>query len=391
MQTTKYYEEFKRYYALAEDQQGKTNLGWQDYEGSTEDDLMNNVQLYDVVERKLAGFSQIMNDAFYGKSKDHPYYDKIQAGHSTKQRTYMLDKWEGRQSVYGLREWLYVFLIHRVTGSAINYGTIPSGYHNTILFDLYQCDTVKEMTKLVPHYRKTFYTSIGYQFPRFPKPPTGFHRNNYNADLVEYKRGGDYYLAEFAPRLVDDMATWLESGKKRDFREMGDWMFDWNTKNGLVKYKFQYAAYLADIADWLPQFVNRESLFYYGTNAVECISYMTEGKKKDEKTLDNVMKMIYEDLGSLPYNAEDVCCDFIRWVENYIRPGAHYDNLDRDKIWSSSKILDHPCGRQKAMLDLKLVESFNTLNYHPSDLKVIESNNLTIDKYKNMVNNVLLG
>ena len=56
MQTTKYYEEFKRYYALAEDQQGKTNLGWQDYEGSTEDDLMNNVQLYDVVERKLAGF-----------------------------------------------------------------------------------------------------------------------------------------------------------------------------------------------------------------------------------------------------------------------------------------------------------------------------------------------
>ena len=57
---------------MAEDQQGKTNLGWQDYEGSTEDDLMNNVQLYDVVERKLAGFSQIMNDAFYGKSKEHP-------------------------------------------------------------------------------------------------------------------------------------------------------------------------------------------------------------------------------------------------------------------------------------------------------------------------------
>ena len=79
MQTTKYYEEFKRYYALAEDQQAKTNLGWQDYDGSTEDELMNNVQLYDVVERKLAGFSQIVNDAFYGKSKDHPYYDKIQA------------------------------------------------------------------------------------------------------------------------------------------------------------------------------------------------------------------------------------------------------------------------------------------------------------------------
>ncbi len=375
MQTTKYYEEFKRYYKLAEDQQAKTNLGWQDYEGSTTDDLMNNIQLYDVVERKLAGFSQIVNDAFYGKSDEHPYYDKIQAGHAANQRKYMIEKWDGRREVYGLREWLYIFLVHRITGSAINYGTIPSGYHNTILFDLYQYDTVDEMAKIIPHYRKTFYTSIGYQFPKFPKPPAG------------YKRGGDYYLSTYAPRLVNEMATWLESGGKRDFREMGDWMFAWNEANGLCRYKFQYAAFLADIADWFPEFVNKESLFYYGTNAVECISYLTEGKKKDQKTLDNVMYMIYEDLGSVPYNAEDVCCDFIRWVENYIRPGAHYDSVDRDTVWSSCTIKDHPAGRQKAMLDLGLVESFNTLNYHPSDLKVLDANNLTIPEYKKMVNN----
>jgi hypothetical protein len=375
MQTTKYYEEFKRYYKLAEDQQAKTNLGWQDYEGSTTDDLMNNIQLYDVVERKLAGFSQIVNDAFYGKSDEHPYYDKIQAGHAANQRKYMIEKWDGRREVYGLREWLYVFLVHRITGSAINYGTIPSGYHNTILFDLYQYDTVDEMAKIIPHYRKTFYTSIGYQFPKFPKPPEG------------YKRGGDYYLSTYAPRLVNEMATWLESGGKRDFREMGDWMFAWNEANGLCRYKFQYAAFLADIADWFPEFVNKESLFYYGTNAVECISYLTEGKKKDQKTLDAVMHMVYEDLGSVPYNAEDVCCDFIRWVENYIRPGAHYDSVDRDTVWSSCTIKDHPAGRQKAMLDLGLVESFNTLNYHPSDLKVLDANNLTIPEYKKMVNN----
>jgi len=372
MKTTKYYEEFKRYYKLAEDQQGKTNLGWQDYDGSTSDDLMNNVQLYDVVERKLAGFSQIINDAFYGSSTDHPYYDKIQAGHSDNKRKYMILKWDNRKNVYGLREWLYVFLVHRITGSAINYGTIPSGYHNTILFDLYTCDTVDEMAKMIPHYRKTFYTSIGYQFPKFPKPPEG------------YKRGGDYYLSTYAPRLVDEMASWLESGGKRDFREMGDWMFEWNEKNGLCRYKFQYAAFLADLADWFPEFVNTESHFYYGTNAVECISYLIEGKKKDQNTLDSVMDMVYEDLGSVPYNAEDVCCDFIRWVENYVRPGSHYDHVDRDAIWSSCSIKDHPRGRQKAMLDLGLVESFNTLKYHPSDLKVLEINNLSIGEYQGL-------
>ena len=372
MKTTKYYEEFKRYYKLAEDQQGKTNLGWNDYEGSTSDDLMNSVQLYDVVERKLASFSQIVNDAFYGSSTDHPYYDKIKAGHADNKRKYMIAKWDDRKNVYGLREWLYVFLVHRITGSAINYGTIPSGYHNTILFDLYTCDTVDEMAKMIPHYRKTFYTSIGYQFPKFPKPPEG------------YKRGGDYYLSTYAPRLVDEMASWLESGGKRDFREMGDWMFEWNEKNGLCRYKFQYAAFLADLADWFPEFVNTESHFYYGTNAVECISYLIEGKKKDQNTLDSVMDMVYEDLGSVPYNAEDVCCDFIRWVENYVRPGSHYDHVDRDAIWSSCSIKDHPRGRQKAMLDLGLVESFNTLKYHPSDLKVLEINNLSIGEYQGL-------
>jgi len=372
MKTTKYYEEFKRYYKLAEDQQGKTNLGWNDYEGSTSDDLMNSVQLYDVVERKLAGFSQIVNDAFYGSSTDHPYYDKIKAGHADNKRKYMIAKWDDRKNVYGLREWLYVFLVHRITGSAINYGTIPSGYHNTILFDLYTCDTVDEMAKMIPHYRKTFYTSIGYQFPKFPKPPEG------------YKRGGDYYLSTYAPRLVDEMASWLESGGKRDFREMGDWMFEWNEKNGLCRYKFQYAAFLADLADWFPEFVNTESHFYYGTNAVECISYLIKGKKKDQNTLDSVMDMVYEDLGSVPYNAEDVCCDFIRWVENYVRPGSHYDHVDRDAVWSSCSIKDHPRGRQKAMLDLGLVESFNTLKYHPSDLKVLEINNLSIGEYQGL-------
>ena len=87
-----------------------------------------------------------------------------------------------------------------------------------------------------------------------------------------------------------------------------------------------------------------------------------------------------------PRKLKDYPKSFIKGLED--RYGKV--NLDRDLIWSSCVIKDHPSGRQKAMLDLGLVESFNTLNYHPSDLKVLESNNLTIDKYKNMVNSVLL-
>ena len=141
---------------------------------------------------------------------------------------------------------------------------------------------------------------------------------------------------------------------------------------------------VADIADWYPQFVNKESHFYYGTNAVECISYLAKPtiKMKKEVFLDKVMDKIYEDTKSFPYNAEDVCCDFIRWVENYMRPGAHYSHVDMDTVFSSSKIKDHPFGRQKAMLELGLVDTFNNRKHHPSDDTVLKEVSMSIEEYK---------
>ena len=85
--TTPYYEEFLRYYQMAKTQQEECNLGIIKHaDSSVPDDLMKHVELYDVVERKYAGFSQIVNDVFYGFSEDHPYWNKMTQGHMTKQR-----------------------------------------------------------------------------------------------------------------------------------------------------------------------------------------------------------------------------------------------------------------------------------------------------------------
>ena len=389
--TTPYYDEFKYYFKLAKDQQDKSNLGHIPHKDSQlNDPLMETIELYDVVERKFAGFSQIVNDAFYGWSEDHPYWSRMDAGLYTKQRKEVATKWTNKRDTFGLPEWLYVFILHRVCGSAINYGTKPSGYHNTLLFDLWQSDTIEEMCDQVRFANKTFYTSIGYQFPAFPKPPKpkveAAPLFGIEGDYV-YKRGGDYFLCEFAPRLARELATFLEtSDKKLDLREIGDWMFDWNKSNNLRVYRFQYAAIIADIADWFPEFVNTESMFYYGTNAVECIGYLADtpnGKgKKSEEFLDGVMKLIYEETGSVPYNAEDVACDFIRWIENYVRPGADYADVNMDTLWNSSSIKDHPYGRQKAMLDLGLVETFNGIKNHPSDDAVLKAANISLEDYK---------
>lgn len=379
---TAYYDEYLRYYDLANRQQALCNLGTKPYiESNMGDDLLEHVELYDVVERKYAGFSQIINDVFYGWTPEHPYWHKMSIGLHTTQRSTVAKNWTGKHSDFLLPEWLYVFIVHRICGSGINYSFKPSGYYNTILFNLYRCKTIEEMVLMIKNYPVSFYTSVGYQFPQFPKLPAG----------SDYKKGGDYYLGEFAPRLARDLANYLENGGKKDLREIGSFMLDWNTKNGLKQYRFQYAAIVADIADWYPQFVNKESPFYYGSNAVECISYLAinTNKQKQELFLDSVMEKIYEDTNAYPYNAEDVCCDFIRWVENYIKPGADYDHLNRDNIWSSCKIKDHPFGRQKAMLQLGLISSFNTLNVHPADSYILDMVGMSVVEYKRRVNELV--
>lgn len=377
---TKYYDDFLDYFAKAKDQQFKCNVpNFEEHLNSNmNDDLMENVELYDVVERKYAGFSQIVNDIFYGWTDKHPYWDKMQAGLATKQRELVAKNWTNKE--HTLEEWLFLFILHRVTGSAINYGTKPSGYHNTLLFKLHLAENIEDMKKIIKaegKMGKPFYTSIGYQFPAFPKP------------TAEYKKGGDYFLCEYAPKLANELANFLMVGDKKDLREVGQFMLDWNVYHDLRQYKFQYAAVVADIADWFPQYVNKESHFYYGSNAIECISYLANPtvRMKKEDFLDEVMNHIYNDTGSLPYNAEDVCCDYIRWVENYIRPGDDYDHLDLDEIWSSSSIKDHPRGRQKAMLDLGIVKTFNGIKAHPSDTKILDDAKIEIGEYKLMVNN----
>ena len=365
--TTPYYEEFLRYYQMAKTQQEECNLGRIKHaDSSVNDELMKHVELYDVVERKYAGFSQIVNDVFYGFSEDHPYWDKMKDGLMTKQREIISNNWTGKRSVFGLKEWIYLFLFHRLTGSGINYSMKPSGYHNTLLFEMHQADNIPQLIDIIKGATKPFYTSVGYQFPSFPKPQGN------------YKRGGDYFLCEFVPQLAEDVASFLENGDKKDLREVGDFMFKWNTDRGLRAFRFQYAAFIADIADWFPEFVNRESPFYYGTNAKECVSYLAKKstKMQEEVFLDSVMMKIY---------AEDVACDSIRWIENYVKPGNDYDHLDFDHVWNSSSIIDHPYGRQKAMLDLGLVPSFNGITEHPSDDKVLKSLLITEEQYKDRV------
>jgi hypothetical protein len=379
---TPYYYEFCRYNELATKQQEKCNLGMESYLGSVPDPLMEHVELYDVVERSFAGFSQIVHDVYYGWTPRHPYWEKMKTGKVSRQREIIAKDWTGK--ILDLEEFLYILILHRVTGSGINYAYKPSGYHNSLLMHLHQChngDNVISMDKMVnfvKNYPSTFMTSVGYQFPRFPKPIDN-----------QYRIGGVYYLCEFAPRLANDLSEFLQSQiphkvgipTSLTFRKLLDWMLNWNLENGLSRYIFQYAAVAADIADWLPEYIDRTSMFVYGTNAVNCMAFMGKSTKlKGQDLLDGIIEQAVKDTGGHPYNIEDVFCDTVRYLENYCKPGADYSHLDLDNLWNTSKII-HPYGRQKHMLELGLVDSFNNLTHHPTGDTIISKHGISPHEY----------
>ena len=365
---TEYYDEFLKYFEIASWQQEDCNLGTIDYsETLWDDDLVKNVFLYDVVERRYAGFSQLLLDLWHDED-DHPYWHKANDSRKTIIKGIETSTW-------GLEEWLYVFFIHRLTGSGINYAKNPSGYHNSILLNFYNTKSIEDMKKVYLAHTGPKFTSSGYQIAPFPKPK------------APYAKGGDYFICEILPDLVRRFADFLHGQNGTiSFRETMKWLEKYNQDLGFRVFRFQYGAVLADIADFFPDFIDVNSHFFYGKNAMECLGYLAKKPKsiKPIEFYDKLVEHIMKDIGSIPYNIEDIACDFIRWVENYINPKGDYSHLDMDKIWSSCSITDHPFGRQKSMLDFGLVDTFNG-KPHPSDNKILEQNWMTPSEYKDLI------
>jgi len=369
LQTTKYYEEFIYYAKISKWQHENCNLGLVPYkETPWDDDLIKNVYLYDVCARKYAGFTQLVLDIWHDY-ETHPYKAKM-----PKWRKEIVDKFH--TELWDLPEWLFVFFVHRLTGSGINYAKNPSGYYNSILLHFHTCDSVEDMVKVIKEFKGPKFTSVGYQIAPFPKAQG------------DYKLGGDYFMCEHLPGLCKDFANYLQTGSAKNFRTLMGFLERFNKARGFKVFRFQYAATLADIADFFPRFINRESHFFYGKNAIECLNYLAERPKgmKQLDFLDALTDKIYNDTGAVPYNSEDIACDFIRWIENYIKPGSDYDHLCLDSTWNSSNIIDHPFGRQKKMLELGLIDTFNKPE-HPSDDKILKENNLTVEEYRQLIYN----
>lgn len=332
---------------MAKKVQNNCNLGGSPYIGSCGDSLIENVTIYDTVERRHAGFQNMLQDLWLGSKA--PKYYKWSNEHKLRNQSY-----DNLQEIFTMREWLFLFLTHRITGSGASFEE-DHGYRNTILPKLaldYNrssdpgVSSAGLMQTAIRYHEGVMYTSIGNQIPAFPKPTMG------------YKTGGKVYFGQYALPLVDDTIKFIEkinsSGRKANIRELVDFMCDWNKERGMKKFHFQYTAVAADLADYYPELVDEASHMYYGKNAQEAMDLFAEKPKNVNKAqfYDLVMEEAKKKTGGFPKDLEDVMCDYIRYVENYIPDNKQktYSHLDRKKIWNTSIITDHPKGRQKWMI-----------------------------------------
>ncbi len=349
VELTPYFDDFISYYRKAEILQDQCVLGNDAYdEVGVDDDLMTQVYIYDVVNRQFADINNMVQDTFYGTKTP-----KIGQALEKNGKEYMdtLLKFDQKRNVWTRKEYLYAFLVHRITGSAASY-VEDHGYRNTVLKNLADADSILEMVEVIRNFDRPMYTSKGCQIPGFPKlTRTDLIQSNHS-----YSKPGVMYLCECAPQIVDELDRRLRYAEERNMqipiRKVVDWMNEWNSSRKFNRFAFQYSLFVADISDYW-RVVDCDSKVYYGTAARYSLDLM--GKKKGRiGTLDRhdyLCELIQEATGAKPKWVEHTLCDYKKFIYNRIPEGNMYAAVDRTKVFGNSLITDHPTGRQKWMLN----------------------------------------
>lgn len=307
--TTIYFQDFCQYYNSAKILQEANLRG---VKVLVNDQLMDNIPIYDTVQRCYAGFSNIPQQLWYGSANPKQHQAKTNYDH-LKQRWSQLT-------------WIYVLLVHRVTGSGASFAT-DHGFRNSILPNLAQLDNIENMVSFIKTYEKPMFTSIGNQIPPFPKP------------IGDYRTGGKLYLCEYAPKLCRYLIeVFNDVGyKTMTIQQAVDLILTWHRQNKLKQFKFVLTALAMDIAEYYPDLVDPFSHCYYGKNCLETLDLIFEDKSRKQD--DQKMEFLCELFNAKPMDMEDVLCDYIRYVENYIPKGYKY-------FKNNSLIKDHHNARQ---------------------------------------------
>lgn len=349
LKLTPFFEDFISYYRKAETLQDQCVLNDAAYnEVGVDDDLMTQVYIYDVVNRQFADINNMVQDVWNGTKtskidqairKNGVEYNEI------------LKAFDTKKDIWSRKEYMYAFLVHRITGSAASY-VEDHGYRNTILKNFVKADSIHDMVEIVRNFESAMYTSKGCQIPGFPK----LTRSDLNTSGFDYTAPGKMYLCEVAPKIIEDLELRLQYCEKNNLtspiRKIVDWMNEYNSSRKFNRFGFQYSLFVADLSDYY-DVIDGDSKVYYGTAARYSLDLFAK-KERGVNALarhDALCEMIQEKTGAKPKWVEHTLCDYKKYIYNRIPAGKMYEHLDRTTVFGNSLITNFPEGRQKWMLN----------------------------------------
>jgi len=320
---TPYFVEAYHYWHRAKGLQDK-NLGAKPAKFKSGCDLQDSIPIYDTVKRRYAGFSNVLEQLRYG--------DEAPKIASNRLRQFDYPKFEGDN-----RAWLYVCLVHRITGSGASFEH-DHGWRNTIVPEMVTKPSIPLMASWVSYNRnRTMFTSIGNQIPPFNKLKD-----------PSFRLAGIEYLVTIAPKLVDEVWSWFEHRRRHKMGPAGiklaaDQVLAFQRELGCKQFKFVLTAWVMDMAEYLPEMVDPNSDCYHGKNAQEALSVClrpADGVRMNAQEFFDRGTRLFSDLtGTHPMDVEDASpgCDLVRWLENYV-PRNGFSHVLENGLFNNSTL-----------------------------------------------------
>lgn len=276
-------DNFLQYYQKAKKMQELKfeNVQWN--ESDINDDLVWNIPIYDVVNRKYAAFSSLL-EAIKKQENDPKGNGK-----------YFIESKEIKNI-----DFITLCYLFRLCGSGINY--VPKkdlpfnthGFGNFWIVDLLK-DGITDSYIWIDNLPDNKFCDVkGYLLPMI-------------------KGGLNKFIREESIDLVNNIYNYIIK-QKVGIKDVVDYGNSYLLKKGYKRQNFVLTAFAMDLAEYFPNIVDRDSDVYVGSNAKKCLKLILPNLKEDK-----AIRYLCDITGgfSKPYDMEDVACDFIRYLDNF--------------------------------------------------------------------------
>ena len=248
----------------------------QELEAEVNDDLVFNVPIYDMLDRKYAAFCSFL-EALDKRDKDPKGHGARFRDHQVRRR---VDK-------------LMLYYLFRLCGSGINYVPRTHGFGNFWIVNsiLRGRHTYSEWLEDLP--ASKFSDNRGYLLPQFSIGLRTF--------ILEHS----YDLVKFLESEVMD--------SRMTIKGLVDTGNEYLRSLGFKRQTFVLSAFASDVAEYHPDLVDPSSMIYAGTNAQKCIKAIFGRCNPDE-----AIAFLSERYSAVPYSIEDSrLCDPVRYFLEY--------------------------------------------------------------------------